>query len=922
MESFILLGLLFAIGVPALALIAFVRTSTSTRRIEALERNVRRLNREIDELQSATTVPDAAPIAEAPAQTQERQVERETKPPAPRTVPVVRPKAATKTAVPPTRSPAVDHPKESWFPETLGAANWLIIAGGVALALALGFLVKYSVEEGWLGPAARVIIGGLFGIGLLVTGDVARRKPLGRGPAIVKSDAMPATLTGAGIIALFASIYGAYALYDLLSPVTTYTLLVLISGVAVILSFIHGRVIAGLGMSGAYVVPLLVQTADPSAAMLFGYLFVVTVAVVLIGRFRWWSWATAGGLVASSLWSLFYIGDAGLGTDRDVLAIFWFASFCLYTFVPTFSSSRAGQESGAKPPDRLDVPGLVAGVISSLVIFCIFFMEERAFLPSLLLSALIVSNVYVAWKDDAKLANLFIGCGAAVLALVTWELFLIDFDFAFETGDYSLGGPNFPAGTGTLAYAAAAVALLFTGAGILRALLLKSRAGLWSAVGVAMALIALGTVYLRMTGLSHSISWAVAAAGLSVVFVFTAAHLRSRIGDDLENTALAAYAVGVLAALALGAALVFERVWLTIALALMAPAIAWVYTRISLPILRRLAMIFGIVVLLRLLANPFIFDYEIVKPLIFNWLLYGYGVPAAAFFWAARLFRSDSQDRTVQLLEAGALVFGVVCVTTQVRLFIHDGDLRSGTYLLSEASLNTIIWATFAYGLFRQAGPAGSLVVRIGTRVLVALTLGHIGLFHILVLNPYWSGEAVGKWPFLNVLFLAYVVPAAILSAFHLPWHREKLGDVFGEGGAKFGVGMISLYAFVLGLIYISLEVTRAWHGSVLTVGETSDSEIYTYSLVWLLYAGVLMGLGIWRHNHFIRMAAMTVIALVTLKIFVVDMSNLQGLLRVFSFAGLAVSLLGIGFLYQRFVIVEGKGGDDPKGQPEPDSGT
>ena len=42
-------------------------------------------------------------------------------------------------------------------------------------------------------------------------------------------------------------------------------------------------------------------------------------------------------------------------------------------------------------------------------------------------------------------------------------------------------------------------------------------------------------------------------------------------------------------------------------------------------------------------------------------------------------------------------------------------------------------------------------------------------------------------------------------------------------------------------------------------------------------------------------------LALVIAKIFIVDMADLVGLMRVASFLGLGLSLLGLAFLHQRF---------------------
>ena len=45
----------------------------------------------------------------------------------------------------------------------------------------------------------------------------------------------------------------------------------------------------------------------------------------------------------------------------------------------------------------------------------------------------------------------------------------------------------------------------------------------------------------------------------------------------------------------------------------------------------------------------------------------------------------------------------------------------------------------------------------------------------------------------------------------------------------------------------------------------------------------------------------LAMLALVIAKIFIVDMADLVGLMRVASFLGLGLSLLGLAFLHQRF---------------------
>lgn len=108
--------------------------------------------------------------------------------------------------------------------------------------------------------------------------------------------------------------------------------------------------------------------------------------------------------------------------------------------------------------------------------------------------------------------------------------------------------------------------------------------------------------------------------------------------------------------------------------------------------------------------------------------------------------------------------------------------------------------------------------------------------------------------------------------------------------------------ALVLLLTYISLEVRRAFHGPVLSGGGAGDGELYAYSAAWLVFAGVLLALGFIRRQALLRYAGLAMLLIVSLKVFLIDMGDLTGLYRVASFLGLGLVLIGIGYIYQRFM--------------------
>ncbi len=83
--------------------------------------------------------------------------------------------------------------------------------GGVALAFAGFFMVKYSIEIGLLSPTVRVMLGLMFGGGLLYTANWVRNKPqFANGTRIAQA------LSGAGIVDLYVCIFAAANLYDLI----------------------------------------------------------------------------------------------------------------------------------------------------------------------------------------------------------------------------------------------------------------------------------------------------------------------------------------------------------------------------------------------------------------------------------------------------------------------------------------------------------------------------------------------------------------------------------------------------------------------------------------------------------------------------------------------------------------------------------
>src|SRR3546814_2463033 len=87
-------------------------------------------------------------------------------------------------------------------------------------------------------------------------------------------------------------------------------------------------------------------------------------------------------------------------------------------------------------------------------------------------------------------------------------------------------------------------------------------------------------------------------------------------------------------------------------------------------------------------------------------------------------------------------------------------------------------------------------------------------------------------------------------------------------------------------------------------------SETYTYSVAWLLIGVALLVLGSRFAARSLRLASAGLVIITVLKVFLIDMSNLEGILRALSFIGLGLVLMGIGLFYQK--VLAGKQASTP----------
>lgn len=722
----------------------------------------------------AVPVAPPPPVAAAPA----------TPPAVPVPPPVVRPKPPAPIVprgdgeAPPPRPPRAEPPPpppaEPFDWERLIGVKMFSAVAGIALVLAAVFFLRYSIDQGWLGPPIRVAIGVLTAIALLVVCDLkaARRYP-------ATANAMDA----AAIAILFSTFFAAHALWHLIPAAAAFGLLALVTAVAVLLSIRRDSLfIAVLGLLGGFATPVLLSTGEDKPVPLFAYLLLLNIGLAWVAYRKRWSILTILTLVFTAIYQWGWVLRF-LATSHAVsLAMGIFLLFAVTGFASLMIGARA---AAGEPEERtLERIGLTAAVMP--LFFAAFLAAVPAYgaRPALLFGFLLIIDaglLAVTIARGEELAHA-IGAAAAVLVFAVWLA------MSYASGAW----------TTATAFVAAFVAF-FALAPMVAARLSRSLEDLAAqAVYAAPVLLFVFPVIARIEpaveaplklfaplfGLLALIAWrAIATEEFPLYFIaaffgmaaeasWSATHLTA---DHLRAAVVLYAAFGVFY---LGVPLLARRLGREI-------APAWG---------GGVVLIASLLLLLFLASGP--------RPTASLWGL----AVLLAILDAGIFIESASGGLPAVSMVGGALSWVVLAVWWQ-NAAAAVGLLPSLLFLVG-LTLMMLVGHAAAYR--RTAGTAVSDVEGFGFRHGTYLGLmGHLFLFFIAV-DPHWSTP---PWP----LFGALTVLTLALSASSLAVHSRQLHIA----------GVIAAAVIVWGWAQVS---AAAWTPAMLVAGETTAA----YALAWI----------------------------------------------------------------------------------------
>ena len=164
-----------------------------------------------------------------------------------------------------------------------------------------------------------------------------------------------------------------------------------------------------------------------------------------------------------------------------------------------------------------------------------------------------------------------------------------------------------------------------------------------------------------------------------------------------------------------------------------------------------------------------------------------------------------------------------------------------------------------------------------------AASLLHFGWFGVVLHNPLWAEQNPGPW-----LIPAFATALGLLAASATPWPAR------GRARTWSVMALVVLFAITM-LRQLSADAMPLATG-------TGAGEDIARSVLAVILSIAFLRIGIARAARDWRIGSLALMIAAVAKVFLHDAAGLDGLARIASFAALGFSLIGIGWLYSRYL--------------------
>lgn len=263
---------------------------------------------------------------------------------------------------PPVFTPAEEVP---FSLETRLGAQWFSRVGIAAVLVGVAWFFKFTMDQGWLAPAERIILGLLAGLGFMAWAEQCWKRHYP-----VSAYALFAVANGT----FYLSLWAAYAVYALVPNGIALAAMAVITAWNGYRSWaVNSRVFAVYALLLGFLIPVLLATGHNNEPGLFGFLLLLDLAIAALAALKPWPFllpsALGGTMLLAIGWAIRY-SDAASSLQTDI----WIVLFGLVFMLGVREFCRRHQ------PD--DVPesfgALLPLLIAVLEGFCVLVLIDPA----------------------------------------------------------------------------------------------------------------------------------------------------------------------------------------------------------------------------------------------------------------------------------------------------------------------------------------------------------------------------------------------------------------------------------------------------------------------------------------------------------------------------------------------------------------
>jgi hypothetical protein len=192
--------------------------------------------------------------------------------------------------------------------------------GVLTLVLGVAFFFKWAVDNKWIGPAGRVVLGLLAGLATLGIADLIWRK---------RQQVFAQGITAAGIAIIYLALYAAFDFYHLIPQSVAFAMMVATTATAAVLALRYNSyAIAALALAAGYLTPLLLSTHEDHPWFLFSYLLLLNFAATELAKRGNWRGLELISFVGTTLIYGGWLMDRGPNADKRLVATLAPLAFC------------------------------------------------------------------------------------------------------------------------------------------------------------------------------------------------------------------------------------------------------------------------------------------------------------------------------------------------------------------------------------------------------------------------------------------------------------------------------------------------------------------------------------------------------------------------------------------------------------------